>query len=350
MNEFAEQPRRITLREMRLREQAAKKTKEASPVSRELSDTDTEAIASLKTNERYARYLRETPDAVIGKHAEHVRKFLDQVAEEFAHDPQTEERCSRILIEHDSIALRENGERQRNAIAQYWQEQNGGDAKAKARLAAFVVFTQCLQPVRADKPGLPYTQFESPRRVGAAASFGAQDTAVQADRYVYGSFDGIRHNMARGNSYRLDEAAIADRAEIVMQDIANVIAREGAQPMKRYIDNLFDYRNGKQVLAYYLASVFESPKEAERFLERNNGMQQAQRWDEGFLSPVMDEVHVQEGDDDATVRARWQEAEMKSDRRKEEIERAMKDILAATGIEPPLSLEVRIPDTAPIVT
>jgi hypothetical protein len=150
------------------------------------------------------------------------------------------------------------------------------------------------------------------------------------------------------HTHYIDEGAISASAEIVMQDIANVIARENHRPIAHYLNNLFNYHTGKKILAQYLALVFITPEEAVRFLSKNNSPRHAQRWDDDILSPIPAEVPYIPKEDEEIAREKWMRAENDAVRRAEEITAMMKQILEKTGIEPPLSLEVRIPDIAPI--
>ena len=170
-----------------------------------------------------------------------------------------------------------------------------------------------MKIVRSDKRDTD--TFESPRRHGNTSSIGPQDILVQADNYVYASFDQTPHYMARTsqNQREIDPNGIEDRTELVMQDIANLHARYSDGLAKAYLSNTFDLETGKDILAEYLAYVFESPEEAIKFISLNNHPRDTQRWD-----TLLDEPE------------------------NERVISKMKELKKELGIEPPLSLEIRI--------
>lgn len=337
------------------RREAARVAAEERAKKREatfLSEENQSAIRSLRESERYGRFVAGVPDRGIGLLAEDIKATIDRAFGEVGSEPDLKRRFEGVLLEGNHEALRENGNRQSERMCASWERDQGSDPSAGERLSRFREFVAGLAPIRGDRPNLAYEEFVSPRESGSISSFGPQDVLVQADRYVYGSFDGIAHAMSGRpeGAYRLDEVDLRDRAQIVMQDIANVIPRARDNPIGRYLDNVFDYENGKEIIARYLSMAFESPDEAREFLRRNNGMQQAQQWDRGMLraGPGAD-VPYQDGDTAETIRARYDAEELFAQNRVGAIEAKMSRILAETGIEPPLSLEIRVPDRVKIV-
>ena len=328
-------------------EERAKKTELAFA-----SEENQASIRALRESDRYGRFVKGVPDRGIGMNAGEIQKALDRAFEEVEGEPETKKRFETIVVDGSPDALRENGNRQAEKMRVAWERDQESDPSAAERLGRFREFVAGLRPIRGDRPNLAYDEFVSPQISGTVASFGPQDVVVQADRYVYGSFDGIAHAMSGRpeRAYRLDEDDLRDRAQIVMQDIANVVPRAKDGPVGKYLDNVFDYKNGKEIIARYLSMVFETPDEARSFLGSNNQMQQAQLWDRGALyaGPIAD-VQYQDGDTAESIRARYDAEELASKARLAQIEAKMKRILAETGIEPPLSLEIRIPDRVKIV-
>ncbi len=317
-----------------------------------LSDENQSSIRALRESERYGRFVTGAPDRGIGMNAKEIETALDRAFEEIDGRPDATVQFEQVLVAGNPEALRENGNRQAEKMRAAWERDQESDPSAPERLAQFRGFVAGLAPIRGDRPNLAYDEFVSPRISGSISSFGPSDVLVQADRYVYGSFDGIAHAMSGRpeGAYRLDENDLRDRAQIVMQDIANVIPRAVNAPIGKYLDNVFDYQNGKEIIARYLSMVFETPDEARSFLRSNNQMQQAQLWDRGMLhAGAVADIPYQDGDTAETIRARYDAEELASKARLAQIESKMKRILAETGIEPPLSLEIRIPDRVKIV-
>ena len=216
-------------------------------------------------------------------------------------------------------------------------------------LAAFETFVRDMEVVRSDKDAASIDVYRSPRETGQTASFGPQDILVQADRYVYASLDGMKHFMARAkNADVLDASSFEDRAELVMQDIANLSARHPDQLVETYMNNVFDLKTGKEILSHYLALVFKSPDEARSFFDANNQPASAQRWDSDLhISMPIQEIPFLPSDTPETFMQKMNDTENAASERTREIVAMMKKIAAQTGFEPPLSLEVRIPDFAP---
>jgi hypothetical protein len=186
-----------------------------------------------------------------------------------------------IIENGDRGTLIEKTQAQINAFAERYFSATTTDISdlfAEQKLHQWVAFVEDLKPIRADKNDFP--EYLSPEQTGVTSSYGPQDVLCYAEQYIYGSFSGIGHNMSRGVSVReLDEKDLRLRGQIVMNDVANVVARTpaGDSIMKKYIVNLFDYEGGKKLLALYLAYVFESPEHAHAVLSREGGPLTAQR-------------------------------------------------------------------------
>ena len=215
-------------------------------------------------------------------------------------------------------------------------------SKKIEKLKRFTEFIEGLSPVRSDSRD--FAEYKSPELVGSAASYGPQDVVSKSEQFVYGSFTDIGHMMSQGHDQRrLDQADIAPRAQIVMNDVANVLPRTKPDEsfMKKYLANLFDYDNGKKILALYLASVFETPEQAKDMLASGGGRPiVAQRWDSLDLLQYRDRTHKANSQEEILSKQKEDEKLGKTF-----VER-MKKLLEDTGIEPPLSLEVRVKDTA----
>jgi hypothetical protein len=131
-----------------------------------------------------------------------------------------------------------------------------------------------------------------------------------------------------------------------MNDIANVVARTKpeASYMRKYLVNMFDYENGKKVLSLYLASVFNTPEQAQSLISSAGGNPfYAQRWDNegtGELLVYKDKTFT------PTSREEWLAQKQHEEELSKLFVDRMKEILKDTGIEPPLSIEIRIKDHA----
>lgn len=211
------------------------------------------------------------------------------------------------------------------------------------KLKLFTEFVDNLTPIRADDND--YDEYRSPELSGVAKSYGSQDVLIHSEKFVYGSFREIGHLMSQGQNQKvLDVEDISPRAQIVMNDIANVIPRTpaGKSFIEKYLQNLFDFENGKKVLALYLASVFETPQQALDMLQGAGGTpHQAQRW-EDFLVYQTKNIQAETTEEYLIKKQEDQENSTLFINR-------MKSILEDTGIEPPLSIEIRIKDTAKVI-
>ena len=311
-------------------------------------DARAEGVRAMRNQESYKRFLESVPDTVIRANPEDLKKVLDAVDVEFKQDPELAKTFEAIFLQHDQRALQEHSKQRLESIQKMWDWSVRLLDVDEGNVSKFQLFVDQMRVVRADRNAATIDVYRSPRDVGRAASFGPQDVVVQADRYVYASLDGIKHFMARSKDADvLDADAFEDRAELVMQDVANVKARHPDHLAKTYLENVFDLKTGKEILARYLALVFKSPEEAQRFFANNTNPSQAQRWDqEGMVNLSMEEIDFSKVQDNDSARGQIEQSTNIAQERTKEIVAMMKKIAAETGIEPPLSLEVRIPDSA----
>ncbi|KKS39325.1 MAG: hypothetical protein UU98_C0002G0041 [Parcubacteria group bacterium GW2011_GWD2_42_14] len=204
--------------------------------------------------------------------------------EKIAKNPDLRTLYSDIIEQNNFDRLREKSELQLyNLKTRYFGDLHPEDnefAQKEEKIREFTQFVENLIPVRVDPN--EYDEYISPERSGNIKSFGPQDILVRSDQFVYGSFAEIGHLMSQGRNQRLlDIDDIAPRAQIVMQDIANIVARVGGDQsaVEKYLLNLFDWENGKKILAFYLASVFDTTQQAMDALSGTGGNPQiAQRY------------------------------------------------------------------------
>jgi len=257
-----------------------------------------------------------------------LRGEIDYLLIELKASPKTAEAYEAIMLREDPDFLKEKSEQQRDQLRElYFGELPEWLQFAKRnKLKVFEDFIEQLDVVIGGTPAIKdIDQFKSPQRTGVFSSYGASDVLVRAERYVYASFRQISHHMAGGTDQRvIDSENIAKRSQIVMQDISNMGMRASKTKQGRlghYLNNLFDYQTGKEILALYCAYVFDTPEEASKTINANNQSSVAQHWDSIF-SYGKDKV------------------------REQQILTRMEELLEMTDIEPPLSLEVRIRDFA----
>ncbi len=267
-----------------------------------------------------------------------------------AEDPELKELYDAIIVRDDKERLKEKSFQQLADLTQrYFGTPSFSFAwikeyiQKRKKLERFEDYVASLTPVRSDREGFP--EFKSPEKVGFAKSFGPYDVLCHAERFVYASFAEIAHGMAQGRQWTLDVEDIAPRAHIVMNDIANVAGRcteEEPSCMKRYIHNMFDFEHGKKILAVYFASIFDTPEQAQSVMTSGyGGGQAAQRWDsiDGAICYV-----------DRNYTPRSTEDFQEQKRKEQELSKVFYERMVAlfheTGIEPPLSIEIRIKDSA----
>lgn len=255
-------------------------------------------------------------------------KEAQAFADESAEHPHFKNIYERIVINNDRELLRKKTtEQYKDLHTRYMGEAQTPEMaqQAQKRLEAFDGYISSMRSVRSEKRR-DIDTLKSPRLLGRASSFGPQDPFVQADAYVYASLDGIRHSMAQNGDTYLDETTVEEAGELVMQDIANMGTAGLGNKDRRYRDylaNMFDYAQGKQLLALYLANVFNDPDEASAFFRTFSSPKYAQLW------PTLDEQ-------DATGAF--------SKERLAQIIQKMRTIAMETRIQPPMSLEVRVRD------
>jgi hypothetical protein len=270
--------------------------------------------------------------------------FTDKEIERMENNPEVQRLYKEIFENGNVEALRKKSERQlRELTDQFFQEAPFYNLSARRRkkkkLKVFEDFVSGLMPVRADKN--QFAEYLSPDQTGEVQSYGVYDELVHAEEFVYGSFAEIGHLMSQGpNQRELDKSDFGDRAQIVMNDISNTAARVGPEGsyMEKYIANTFDFQQGEKILAVYLASVFDTPEQAQDMLSRAGGNPDvAQNWDR-----IDNRLHYR----DESFEGDSTEAYQEQDGRDQELSKVfverMKRMLADTGIEPPLSLEIRI--------
>jgi len=307
---------------------------------------------------RFKRFFGNVPDHCI--HAlepELVSTFLEKFSEEMDQHPDTRKQYEAIIENGDRGALEQKCARQIDDLKrQYFGELSIKTLwqypEKRKKLQSFRAFVDGLKIFRRDHAKVKGA-FKSPEQIGKISSYGADDLAVRSDRYVYGSFDQLRHYMTRGSDddvYELEPSDADDHGEIVMQDVANISAREPDQPMRSYLANLFDYKNGKEILALYLASVFDTPQEASAFFDQNNSPHAAQRWDEGMVNyPAHVMIPYPEHPAPNFSNADYeQQTRALEEKRLPHIVEQMRALKQTMALEPPLSPEVRIRDQATI--
>lgn len=296
---------------------------------------------------RYDFFLQNIPseikDTLITEKGQKNTSFLEAAIQEIANNPALAAQYQDILINNNNEALKEKSSEQLVALlAQYYEGADEQDKEVlRKRLEEFQSAITALHPSRGDKASISFAEFQSPRLTKKVASYGERDIIAQADNYVYASLSELRHYMTEhsGQKYQLSESDAMQRGQIIMQDIAN--ANEPTGLVKRYLNNLFDYKTGKEILAVYLASVFKTPTEAFTFVNKNNHPNTVQHWQKANMLYYPTELLPNLEQPITTLD---KEAKIKES----EIAERMRKIYNTLGIEPPLSLEVRIRDSAKI--
>lgn len=281
------------------------------------------------------------PEVLTHIQPSHLSFEADAFNQELDADPVFAAQYREIMLENNYTALQEKTKKQIQELEERYLVDRSPSLPPtpearKEHLALFQVFVRDMHPVR-DEKRQDIDTLLSPRQLGFTSSFGGQDPFVQADAYVYASFNHIRHPMARDGNAVLDEAEAQTRGQILMQDIANMGTAGLGNRDRRYHDyltNTFDYAGGKEVLALYLAMVFHDPKEAAQFFKTFSGVQYAQRWPEQETDSGMNEEQITPHFTRGRVR---------------EITRQMRLLMEQTRIQPPVSLEVRLPGSARII-
>ncbi|MBP9763330.1 MAG: hypothetical protein KBD10_01110 [Candidatus Pacebacteria bacterium] len=248
--------------------------------------------------------------------------YVEKLERELSEDPELEALYDTCIKGENIELLRKKSERQLQELENVYVDnpslfELGNFVERQNKLMDFIraidKFSVVLSTTESDRK-----EFTAPRQRGESKSFGFQDAIIHADKYVYASFAEIPHYMtgpldSHHTKLNMDKETQL-RSHMVFQDYANIIARSENHPTREYLNNMFDYDTGKRILATYLASVFDSVDEAVEFIKRNNDPYHAQRWDEALQ--------------DENIKARMQKIKEK------------------TGIEPPLSFEIKIPNNA----
>jgi hypothetical protein len=255
----------------------------------------------------------------------------------------------RALIEQGDVSeLKKKSKAQLDLLLRiHWSDIPFWNIKKKRelekKLQKFQDFIASLRVVRSDNKDIPV--YKSPSQTGNVYSYGPYDIMSRSEEFVYASFDTIGHGMSKGTLVRELDMDSAGSAQIVMNDIANVApraAREQQAYMKKYINNLFDFDTGKEILAAYLAYVFDTPEQASDLLSRAGGRPDvAQLWDSTSTTDIL----TYQDTTPVNSQEEFNEKNEKSKALTQKFIFRMKEILASTGIEPPLSLEVRIRDS-----
>jgi len=278
-----------------------------------------------------------------------VKKELNLISQ----DSELKDLYQNIIINSDFDKLREKSESQVSNLEKiYFSSISKYDIDALnqkiEKLASFTEFIERLIPIRADSNDYP--EYKSPELTGEFNSYGPADVIVKSEQFVYGSFSKIGHLMSKSNTHDniqpriLDVQDIAPRAQIIMNDVENVPARTkgGESYVQKYIENLFDYENGKKILALYLACIFDTPHEAEDLFSQAEGYPvKAQHWEQ-FLTyhNTHNEIHSTED----FLKHQAEDLEKLNSFKKK-----MTILLEDTGIEPPFSIEIRVKDYAKVL-
>jgi hypothetical protein len=281
------------------------------------------------------------PEVLTHIQPSHLSSEAEAFNQELDADPIFAAQYRQILLENNYAALQEKTKKQIQELeGRYFFDRSPSlpptPEAREEHLALFQALVRDMRPVRAERRQDIDTLL-SPRQLGFTSSFGGQDPFVQADAYVYASFNYIRHPMARDGNAVLDEAEAQARGQIVMQDIANMGTAGLGNHDHRYHDyltNTFDYAGGKEVLALYLAMVFHNPQEAVQFFKTFSGVHYAQHWLKEETVPGMDEEQITPHFTRGRVR---------------KITKQMRLLMEQTHIQPPVSLEVRLPGSARII-
>lgn len=157
---------------------------------------------------------------------------------------------------------------------------------------------------------------------------GAETEASGAQNFVYGRLTSGENavaadNLHAGTDQSYDNELLKRSAQLITNDFHHLARRTTPdKTIEAYTKNVFDYQTGQEILAVYLASIFESPDEAVHFL--NDGYNKNDTTWNYRMRPEVGKF----GTDHRT--------------RGEEITRHMAKLWNLTGIYPPTNLEVRI--------
>jgi len=276
--------------------------------------------AEKSKKERMEKVFAQTPDEQIDK----ARTALEAA-------PETAKAFSEMIEAHNQEALREKSQLQLDQLKQeffgeatFWEQKLPWKKKERAaelsqkenKLATFKAFVEGLKPVNKES-------------VAEKPDTHTEDDLVRADDYVAGSFVGpdkkgfgIDRFHTAGED-EIDPSVLDQSGQIVTNNVHFIANRVPAEKLAQtYLDNTFDYQTGQEILATYMASVFETPDEAANFLNDNYNKNDT-TWNYR-LRPKMGEYSANQG------------------KRREEILQATEKIYGQTGILPPTNMEVRV--------
>ncbi len=305
--------------------------------SRQQKTKQKEALAeqifkeSLEHNAWYKAMTKDIPPSFLPSKAKTIFEGLKPLLDELEGDSEVSNLYEKIILKHDREVLKKKSELQYKELESHYYGKIPAllQPQKRKKFEEFREYVANLALIRGDVD-IALKELKSPRITETTRSFGTRDIATQADAYVSTIFEDLPRHMEGGEREKqviIDKEGIEERSELLMQDIANIEGRSRERVIERYLTNLFDYKTGKEILALYLAKVFNNPQEASDFIKGANVPIYAQMWDKGYLER---DVH-----EDARVRTL-------------EIVDAMKEIFHETGVEPPLSLEVRIRDSVKV--
>lgn len=248
-----------------------------------------------------------------------VKTFMESVTRELEQNPELQKRMVDVFVRNNREQLQKHSEQQLNHLRaleprpSFWKRQERKEYAHKRQAFYDWIINANVQRSVTNKVRDEYL---SPEKSGKFNSYGYTDPLVGASHYVYATLDALPHKMGSKADVSFDKASIQERSEIVTMDIADLRYRQPNRIAETYLDNCFDFETGMMILAEYFSQVFHSVEEAEDFFQQR---------------PFDERI--------------WDTQEVNIDRLRE-IQSAMKAIQAATNIEPPLNLEVRIRDRA----
>lgn len=297
--------------------------------------------------------LKETREKIRVLHLQGKDTYHENLQKELSENSEVKQLYEEIILNENPIVLKEKTSKQIEELSRLFFKYPKifhirYNLVQKEKLKAFVKYVEALKPIRSDNGN--YDEFKCPELTGNLRSYGGLDPLVKAERYVYASFDKMTHQMSgklgvSPNTVELSDYGFEDRAQIVMNDIANVsprALRRGEGLMEKYLTNLFDYEGGKKILSFYLALVFDDPRDIEYTFDGSDS-RLAQLWDEDDdFSKLGNDYNLQRG---KTTKEANEILETVISEKRRRFGRNMRRILQETGIEPPCSLELRIRDS-----
>lgn len=306
-----------------------------------------------------SRHEDTRTQAALGKVREEIRAlqlqgeydvYHENLQKELSENSEVNRLYKEIILNENLVVLKEKTAKQIEELSRLFFKYPRifhirYNLVQKEKLEVFTEYVETFKPIRNDNGN--HDEFKCPELTGNLNSYGGLDPLVKAERYVYASFDRMAHQMSgklgvSPNTVELSEEGFEDRAQIVMNDIANVsprALRQGGGLMEKYLTNLFDYEGGKKVISLYMALVFDAPRDVEYTFDGNTSLM-AQLWDK-------DDDFFELGNDYDLQRGKtsMEASEIRKTvitEKRRRFGRNMKRILRETGIEPPCSLELRI--------